>query len=297
MCVALLSLALFSAPALSALRVALSFDDGFDPVTEPGAAELNARLLAGLASRGVRAIYFVAGSRVDTAPGLDLVAEWSRAGHYIANHSYAHRNFNSSDATVASFAQDVLRNERLLAAQGRWVQRFRFPYLKEGNTAEKRDGFRAWLDANGYATGAVTIDTSDWYYNRRLEQRFALDPAADLAAYGNALVAHLLDRASYYAALGRAATGRDVDHVLLLHTNRINALFVGEVIDAMRSAGWTIIDPLEAYQDPVFQSRPETIPAGESLVWAIAREAGIEGLRYPAEDGRYERSGLDALGL
>jgi peptidoglycan-N-acetylglucosamine deacetylase len=69
------------------------------------------------------------------------------------------------------------------------------------------------------------------------------------------------------------------------------------VIDALRSAGWTVVDPSEAYQDPVFQARPNTIPSGESLIWALAREAGAEGLRYPAEDGKYAREKLDALGL
>jgi hypothetical protein len=37
--------------------------------------------------------------------------------------------------------------------------------LKEGDTQPKRDGARQWLREHGYASGAVSIDTSDWYYD------------------------------------------------------------------------------------------------------------------------------------
>jgi peptidoglycan/xylan/chitin deacetylase (PgdA/CDA1 family) len=62
-----------------------------------------------------------------------------------------------------------------------YTRRFRFPYLKEGNTREKRDGFRAFLDSNDYTTAPVSVDTSDWYYSNRLRDRLKLDPQADCA--------------------------------------------------------------------------------------------------------------------
>ncbi len=35
-------------------------------------------------------------------------------------------------------------------------------------------------------------------------------------------------------------------------------------------------------------SEPDTLPAGESIVWAKAKERGIQNLRYPGEDSVYE---------
>jgi hypothetical protein len=54
-----------------------------------------------------------------------------------------------------------------------------------------------------------------------------------------------------------------------------------------------------AYQDPVFSNAPRIVPAGESLIWAMAKESGkFEGkLRYPGETGEYEKDKLDRLGL
>jgi peptidoglycan/xylan/chitin deacetylase (PgdA/CDA1 family) len=62
-------------------RVALTFDDG------PGAAVVDS-LVALLASRGVRATFFVTGNELATAPdaGARLVA----GGHELGNHTYHH---------------------------------------------------------------------------------------------------------------------------------------------------------------------------------------------------------------
>ena len=52
------------------------------------------------------------------------------------------------------------------------------------------------------------------------------------------------------------------------------------------SRGWSVIDADKAFRDPVFQREPDIVPAGESLVWALAKETGrYEALlRYPGED-------------
>ena len=79
--------------------------------------------------------------------------------------------------------------------------------------------------------------------------------------------------------------------------NAINAAFLPDVIEMLRANGWTIVRPGEAYADPVYAMQPQTLPAGESLLWSIAKDRGVDGLRYPAEDDRYEKPLLDALGL
>ena len=60
-----------------------------------------------------------------------------------------------------------------------------------------------------------------------------------------------------------------------------------------------MIDAEEAYKDQIFLESPENIPAGESLIWALAKESGKYDslLRYPAEDSRYEKQQMDTLGL
>ena len=52
-----------------------------------------------------------------------------------------------------------------------------------------------------------------------------------------------------------------------------------------------------AFGDPVYAMRPEILPAGESILRALAWKRGILGLRYPGEDDVYEKPILDRLGF
>jgi peptidoglycan/xylan/chitin deacetylase (PgdA/CDA1 family) len=278
-----------------AQSVALSFDDGFDPREQPQAAAWNQALLHGLAKAKIKSILYAAGARVDSPAGLRLVENWGLAGHAVANHTYGHLNLAAAATPLGSFIADIERDETLLKGTPGWTPRFRFPYLKEGDTTSKRDGVRAWLDAHDYESGAVSIDTSDWYYNERYEEWRKTHPQADPSALRDAYLAHLWDRAVYYDGLSRELLGRSAKHVILLHTKRLNAEFVTDIVGMFRAKGWTIISASEAYQDPLYAMRPKVLPAGESILWSLAKQAGVTNLRYPAEDDIYEKPKLDRL--
>jgi hypothetical protein len=70
-------------------------------------------------------------------------------------------------------------------------------------------------------------------------------------------------------------------------------------MEMFKTKGWRLIDAEEAFTDPVFSAKPRILPAGESIIWSLARETGkIDGrLRYPAEDGEYETAKMNKLGL
>ncbi len=285
-------------PALAAAQsVALSFDDGLDPRSEPQAAAWNQAILKALADAHVHSILFAAGRNVDSPQGLALVRDWGIAGHAVANHTYSHLSLNAPGTPLPRFVADVARDEALLGQEPGWVRRLRFPYLKEGDTAAKRDGMRRWLHEHSYGSGAVSIDASDWYYDQRYAQWRGTHPAADPQPFRQAYLEHLWSRASYYDGLSQQVLGRSVQHVLLLHTRRINAEFLPQIIAMFRSRGWTIVPPEQAYADAVYAMQPATLPAGESILWALAKQAAVSGLRYPAEDDIYEKPILDRLGL
>ena len=88
-------------------------------------------------------------------------------------------------------------------------------------------------------------------------------------------------------------------HTVLVHFNLLNGLFLGDLIEMFKSKGWQPIDAEEAFSDPVFSAKPKIVPAGESIVWSLAKEKGTipMSLRYPAEDGDSENARMDKLGL
>jgi peptidoglycan-N-acetylglucosamine deacetylase len=261
--------------------------------------DANSRILKALDSRNVRAALFVCGMRVDEYDGGKLVSAWDEAGHAICNHSYSHLNYNDKRFGYSDFAVDFLKNEKIIAPYHNRTALFRYPFLKEGDTAEKRDKFRALLKESGYRVGHVTIDASDWYVNERMSDHWIKKPKDSINPYRDYLIAHLLDRAAFYRQLAMDVLDRDIRHTILVHYNALNAMVLPEVMAAFESNGWQWIDAGLAYQDEVFRSQPKTLPAGESLIWALATETGRfkDRLRYPGEDGIYEEPKMNALGL
>jgi peptidoglycan/xylan/chitin deacetylase (PgdA/CDA1 family) len=288
--------ALLFAGSVNSQSLALTFDDGPDMADGVGlsAADRNAAILRQLAEAHLKSILFV--TRTDADPNRNaLIRQWGIQGHEIGNHTATHPDFD--EVSLADYEQELLKCEKAIEDFPGFTRRFRFPYLKEGNTVEKRDGFRSFLDAHAYKSGAVSIDASDWYYSQRLSTRLKKQPDADTRPYRDAYLRHLYDRAQYYDGLSHRLLGRSVTHVLLLHHNLINALFLTDIIHMFHDRGWTLVDSEVAFSDSVYAMRPNTLPAGESILWALAKQSGVPGLRSPGEDDTYEKPILDRLHL
>ncbi len=292
---------LSASSAMQTRQIAITMDDfQWNKSVKLSPEERNRAILEALRSRGnLKAALFVACKNVGSDKGITLLGEWDRAGHLIGNHSFSHKYLNSSKVTPEVFAADILKCEDVIKNFSGFQKLFRFPYLKEGETAAKRDAIRTFLKQNGYRTGHVTIDASDWAIDDRLSARLAKDSAANLKPYRDFYLSHMWERALYYDDLARKVLGRSVKHTVLTHFNLLNALFLGDLLDMFKGKGWQLINAAEAFKDPVFSAEPRIVPAGESIVWALAKETGKfdKLLRYPGEDSEYEKASMDKLGL
>jgi peptidoglycan/xylan/chitin deacetylase (PgdA/CDA1 family) len=284
--------------------VSITMDDPMPfqrPLLSP--TERNQAILDALANHNdLKAALFVCGRNVDNPEGKRLLKLWDSNGHIIGNHSYSHYNLSSPDIDADTFERDILRCQKMIEAFTNFSRIFRFPrfpMLKEGETKEKRDRIRSFLVRNGYRTGHVTIDTSDWYIEQRMRERLEKDPEADPIPYRDYYIDHILKQAVFYNGLSEMTLGRSVKHTLLIHHNLLNALFLYDLLNALEEKGWKLVDAAEALTDPVFDMEPAVIPAGDSIIMALAREIGgmDEYIRYPGEDSRYEKERMDKLDL
>jgi peptidoglycan-N-acetylglucosamine deacetylase len=289
---------LLGSPA-SSQEISITMDDfrlNDDPILT--ATEKDERVLASLAKNNIEIALFVIGREAVRPLARERLAVWDRTNHLIANHTYTHgRAYNRM--TFAELSEEIQKTDDLLAAYRNFRRYFRFPALKEGDTREKRDQIRAFLRQRGYRYGYVTIDGSDWYINARLINRLRQNPNADLEPFRDYYLRHLWDRAQFYDGLSKQVLGRSVKHTLLIHHNLLNALYLDDIIDMFRSKGWKFVSAGEAFQDGVFQLEPDIVPAGESILWGLAKETGRfdNVLRYPAEGSEYEQEAMDQLGL
>lgn len=254
-------------------------------------------LLEILDKHGIKAALFVCGKRIDNAEGKVLLNKWNEKGHMICNHSYSHSYFHSGKISLEAFENDFLRCDSIINGYSGYTKYFRYPYLKEGDTHEKRDGFRRFMHDHEYNHGYVTIDASDWYIDSRAADTLKVTPGLDLTPYKEYYISHIYSRAMFYDSLAVMLTGRHIKHTLLLHHNFINSQFMGELLTHFKKNGWELINASDAFKDEVFSKEPDILPAGESIIWALAKETGNyeNVLRYPGEDSEYEEIPLNNL--
>ena len=277
-CLGLAIMWLGVAVSANAQTVSFTFDDGptlfQTPLMTP--AERNEALLRHLRERAVQAMFFVTlNNGADRSEGFTLLKRLSDQGHLIANHTVTHSDFNSETTSLDSLAQEILACDEVIQTLPGYRKFFRFPFLREGAGTSKRDGIRMFLHEHGYRIGYVSIDTSDFLLDQKLRRALESDPALDLQPWRELHLAALWDNAQAYERLARQLYGRDVKHVLLLHHNLINALFIGDVIDMFRTRGWKIVSPDDAFEDSAYQVAPMLFRVEGSVLETTAQALGV----------------------
>lgn len=257
--------------------IALTFDDApREDTLRFSGAERAVELMARLRKAGVpRTAIFANTVRADEE-GRRRLEAYAAAGYTIANHSHSHLDLNVTDP--AAYVADIVRADDALGTLPTFVRWFRFPYLREGDEPAKRDFVRRELTRLGYRNAYITVNTFDWHMDTLLQQALAAGRTVDYDRLREVYVDVLAGAVEFTDALAQQAIGRSPRHVLLLHENDLNALFVGDLVAALRARGWTIVAPETAYEDPIAAMESATIfPGNPGRIGEIAFDRGIRG--------------------
>jgi len=216
---------------------------------------------------------------------------YEKAGFHLANHSHNHFSANKVDLDI--YLEDITIAHRILEKSDNFIPFYRYPLLHHGNTKETRDRIRAHLQNLGYKIGYVTIDNSDFYMDSLLQKALTEGKKVDYAALRDVYIKTLWEAITFYDTIARQTLGRSPKHTLLVHENDITALYIGELVKHIRSKGWKIISPQEAYTDPIASIVPDVLYNNQGRIAAIARGQSWERRRlsHKAEGAAY----LEAL--
>src|SRR6202795_988804 len=139
----------------AAQKVAITMDDlPLNGLLPPGVtrAENTRNVLAILKKRHVPPVYgFINAKKLEgNADGAEALKLWA-AAEPIGNHTYSHMDLEQN--SVEAYERDIEENEPALEllkgdAKENWHW-LRYPYLREGDTVEKRRAVRAYLKAHG----------------------------------------------------------------------------------------------------------------------------------------------------
>jgi len=152
----------------------------------------------------------------------------------------------------------------------------------------------AWLwRSEGFLNAYVTVDNYDWHLDGLASRAKSDQKVMDMAGLGKLYVETLVQAANFYDEIAVQTIGRSPAHILLLHETDLAALYIDDLVEALRNDGWAIISMDEAYADPIASIEPDTWFLGSGRVAAIAHTNG----RKPAElvHERTDEETLDIL--
>lgn len=250
------------APAKHTKEVALTVDDlprhGDLP---PGMTRLDVAksIIATLRAKGVPPVYgFMNAKRAEgDATKDDVLHAWVDSGNLLGNHTHDHMDLTAN--TAEQFEENIAANEPVLQAlmgakNWHW---FRYPFLHEGETLEKRRAVREYLAKRGYRVAQVTLDFEDYAWNNPYARCAAKQDAASIAW----LKSSYLQTATEYIGLGEKLAqevyGRPIKHVLLLHIGAFDSIMLPDLLDLLSSQGFTFVTLEQAESDTAYQKDPD----------------------------------------
>ena len=269
-------------------RIALTFDDA--PRGDSRALtgdERTRMLIENLAQAGSPPVIFYSRAKGIEEHGDARMRAYQQAGHYIGNHTFSHQRIDKLG--IDAYVADIKAAHDMLSQYENFVPLFRFPFLDEGRDVETRDQLRQVLKDLGYGNGYVTVDNYDFYIDSLLQKALEQGRVVNMENLGRVYVETMMQAVSFYADIADQYLDHAPAHTLLLHENDLAAMFVGDLITALRNEGWTIIDARQAYADPIANVEPKTLFNGQGRVAAIAHTLGARrrDLVHPAEDTEF----------
>jgi peptidoglycan/xylan/chitin deacetylase (PgdA/CDA1 family) len=277
--------------------VALTFDDlPHNGTLAPNttAAGVVRDVLKILHRRRVPPVYgFVNAALLEGAPdGAEALQLWVAGGQRVGNHTYTHSDLNQEPADA--FIEDLRRDEPVLelldrSAGWRW---FRYPFLREGETLEKRRAVRSDLRERGYRIAQVTLDFGDYLWNDAYARCAARGDAGAIARLESTYLATAAEYLDVHRQTAKLVFGREISHVLVLHLGAFSSTILPGMLTLLKDKGFTLVTLEEAERDPAYAADPHAASRnGGTLLeqWVDAR-----GLMRPKLPARPDQE-LDAM--
>jgi len=304
---ALLAAAFICATASAAdapkLKVALTFDDlPLNGMLPPGKkkSDFARETVAVLRKYRIPRSYgFVVAKQLEGDPdGALALRIWVDGGHPLASHTYTHLDLTKNSAE--DFQREILRNEpslellmppgSKLAKAGHDWRWFRYPYLHEGDTLEKRRAVRAFLASHGYRIAQTTLDWEDYIWNSSHARCWLKKDEAAMQWLRESYLTAAREFIRFQVTNSRTVFGRDINHVMLLHLGSFSSHILPDLFKLLKEENFEIVTLEEAQQDPAYDYDPDFAdPRGGTLV-----ELGMQAKAIPWPTGapKFDREKL-----
>jgi peptidoglycan/xylan/chitin deacetylase (PgdA/CDA1 family) len=263
-------------------KVAITFDDyplsRLSHFTYEESGEIIGRLIDNISKSNIPAIAFVNENKLLTNGEFDslkikFLIDWLNAGLDLGNHTFSHPDLNK--VSPEEFKRDIMNGEQitgqLKAEKGKRITYFRHPYLHTGMTEEIKENINNFLSENGYIIAPVTIDNSESMYALAFDNVMDTGDTTLAVKVAEEYIEYLNKMFDYFEKQSVDIFGRNINHILLLHSNQLNSFYIEEICQMIYKRGYKISSLEEVLTDPVYVS--EDLYCGKKGISWIQRWA------------------------
>jgi peptidoglycan/xylan/chitin deacetylase (PgdA/CDA1 family) len=217
---------------------------------------------------------------------MAVLTAWRAAGEPLANHGWLHLDLNAVSA--AGYEANIAKNDALLKQlmgdeDWHW---YRYPYLHEGGTLEKRRDVRSWLGEHGYRVAEVNMDFEDYLWNDPYARCLVRHDDKAIRRLHDTYLATADEYVTVFRTLAQKVYGRDVRYVLLLHVGAFDAKMLPELLGLYRARGFRFVTLEEAEADPAYKDDPDVASVGGGA--QLEQLMDKRKLKYPANTKPYK---------
>ncbi|UCC43500.1 MAG: polysaccharide deacetylase family protein [Candidatus Zixiibacteriota bacterium] len=239
-------------------EISITFDElpvarGFGEVDREAVTYL---LLDALKRGQVRATGFVVGQEIGDS--YDILGQWLNGGHALGSMTFTNQDYNYIG--IEQFIEDIQRGteamEPMLAGFGQKQRYFRYPFLHYGTEETSRRVVATYLEDIGAIVAPATIVPEDYLYNLTLEKLGKEPDSVAFVSLMNEYINHVLDEVERVEHLALEIENRPIRQILLLRANRLNAVYLDDLLKALKEAGYSFVTLDRALRDRVY-SRPD----------------------------------------
>ena len=112
----------------------------------------------------------------------------------------------------------------------------------------------------------ATVLPEDYLYNLRLTKMGKQPDTTQFVALLNEYINHVIDEIERCERVAKQITGRRVKQILLLQANRLNAVYLDEMLGAIKALGYEFISADKALKDNIY-SQSEAYYGTRRLGW------------------------------
>jgi peptidoglycan/xylan/chitin deacetylase (PgdA/CDA1 family) len=212
-------------------------------------------ILDALKRHKVSSTGFVVGQEIGQS--FDILGQWLNQGHILGSMTFSNQDYNYIG--IEAFLADIRRGmdaiEPMLAGFGQKRRYFRYPFLHYGSTSEERKMAALFVEDGNLQVVHATVVPEDYLFNLSLEKLGKFPDTASFENLRNEYLNHVLDEVERVERLALELVKRPVKHILLLRANRLNAVYLDELLGAIEDAGYDFISLDEALKDRVYSQR------------------------------------------